>query len=122
MSQSIGILDITFKAGADLSASQFAPVKLGANVNEVVLAGANEEAIGILQNTPTAGKAASVRLAGTSKVKASAAIAKGAAVVAAANGKVVTAGVQPQNILGLALEAAAADGDIIEMVLRPQRW
>ena len=91
MSQSIGILDITFRAGADLSASQFAGVKLGANANEVVLAGANEEAVGILQNAPTSGKAAQVRVAGTSKVKASAAIAKGLAIVTAAAGQIAAA-------------------------------
>jgi len=146
MSQSIGILDITFQAGADLSASQFAPVKLGANANEVVLAGVNEEAIGIIQNAPTSGKAAQVRLAGTSKVKASGAIAKGLAIVAAAAGQVAaaggghthqenTAGAYTQNaqtlgptaasiqyVLGRLLEAAGAAGDIVEMFIQPQRW
>jgi hypothetical protein len=147
--QSIPILDITFKAGADLSAYRYAPVKLGANANEVLLAGAGDEVIGILQNEPGNGEAAAVRIAGTSLVKAAGAITKGAAVVAngaIADGKVTTAGAghthtentaaaYVQNattsspnaasvvqIIGRLLQATAADGDLVEMYLNPQRW
>ncbi len=146
MSQAVAVLDVTFKAGADLSTSQYAAVKLGTGANEVVLAGANEESIGVLQNKPTSGQAAQVRMHGTSKMKASGAISKGAAVAAAASGKIAaagdghthtenTAGTYTQNattsapgaasiayIIGRALEAAAADGDLIEVFISPQRW
>lgn len=120
MSQSIGILDITFKAGADLSSSQYAPVKLGTNPGEVVACGAGEEAVGILQNLPKVGHAAQVRVAGTSIVRASGEIAKGSTVAAAADARVAVADTPPVYAIGLTLEAAATDGDLVEMLIRPQ--
>ena len=48
-------------AGADLSAYQYRPVKLASTAGEVVAATANTDAVvGILQNDPTDGQAASV--------------------------------------------------------------
>lgn len=47
-------------AGADLSSSQYKAVKLNGTDNTVILAGAGEIALGILQNTPTSGQMAEV--------------------------------------------------------------
>jgi hypothetical protein len=124
-------LVVSFVAGADLRNYSFAPVRLDAT-GRVVLAGANERAIGILQNKPNNGETASVMLYGISKAVAAGAISIGSPVVAAANGRVSAAGTfhnhgnasnnQPtgqQRILGFALTAATAAGQVIEVLLAP---
>ena len=124
-------LVVSFIAGADLRNYPFAPVRLDTN-GRVVLAGANERAIGILQNKPNTGEAASVMLYGISKAVAAGAITAGSPVIAAANGRVQAAGTfhnhgaassnpptGQQRILGFALTAATAAGQVIEVLLAP---
>ena len=65
MSQAVGALDITIVAGADLSTLHYHFIALDAD-GKAVACGANEVSIGILQNTPESGKAARVRVLGTS--------------------------------------------------------
>jgi hypothetical protein len=125
-------LVVSFVAGADLRNYPFAPVRLDATTGRVVLAGANERAIGILQNKPNAGETAVVMLYGISKAVAAGAISIGSPVVAAANGRVTAAGTfhnhgaassnpptGQQRILGFALTAATAAGQVIEVLLAP---
>lgn len=116
----------TFKAGADLTGSQFRLVKLSAANTVVVATAATDTIIGILQNAPIPGDAARVTLLsaqGTAQVVASAAIAVGARITATTGGKAVTAvqaaaGAQPTtSVAGVAIDAAAADGDLIEVML-----
>jgi hypothetical protein len=96
------------------------------------LADANERAIGILQNKPNNGETASVMLYGISKAVAAGAISIGSPVVAAANGRVSAAGAfhnhgadsnnpptGQQRVLGFALTAATAAGQVIEVLLAP---
>lgn len=124
-------VDITRLAGADLSSSQYHFVKLDTN-GEVVLSGAGEDAIGVLQNKPADGQAATVRVGGLSKVVAGAAITAGARVASDASGKAKTAVAATVNTsdtgaaadavvasfaLGNAFEAASGDGQIIEFLL-----
>lgn len=117
MSQSIRDFERTFAAENDLSAAQYLIVELGAGDNEVDVCDAQGEiAVGVLQNDPGAGEAALVRFLGTTKVVAGAAITKGARVTTGAAGKAETAATG-DYVLGRALEAAAADGDIIEVLL-----
>jgi hypothetical protein len=124
-------LVVSFIAGADLRDYQYAPVSLDAN-GRVVLASANSRCIGILQNKPNSGQAASVMLYGITKAIASGAITVGSPVIAAANGRVSAAGNfhnhgasssnQPtgqQRIIGFALTAATAAGQVIEVLLAP---
>jgi hypothetical protein len=124
-------LVVSFVAGADLRNFPFAPVRLD-STGRVVLAGANERAIGILQNKPNAGEAASVMLYGISKAVAAGTISIGSPVVAAANGRVAAAGAfhnhgtasnnpptGQQRILGFALTGATAAGQVIEVLLAP---
>jgi hypothetical protein len=124
-------LVVSFVAGADLRNFPFAPVRLDA-AGRAVLAGANERAIGILQNKPNAGEAASVMLYGISKAVAAGPISIGSPVVAAANGRVAAAGTfhnhgtasnnpptGQQRVLGFALTAATAAGQVIEVLLAP---
>jgi hypothetical protein len=124
-------LVVSFVAGADLRNYPFAPVRLDAT-GCVVLAGANERAIGILQNKPNAGETASVMLYGISKAVAAGAISIGSPVVAADNGRVSAAGAfhnhgaasdnppsGQQRVLGFALTGATAAGQVIEVLLAP---
>lgn len=67
-----GAIDITLPTDADLSSSQYVFVKRDATDGKVVIAGANEKTLGILQNAPdgsSADKDAIVRVGGVSKLK-----------------------------------------------------
>ena len=109
-------LDFTLPAAADLSANQYFIVKVDSS-GSAALAGDGQPAIGVLQNEPdAAGKAASIRFAGISKVVAGAAVSAGAQVAPNASGKAVTAATG-KNILGIALAAASGDGVIIPVAL-----
>lgn len=103
-------------AGADLSAKQFTAVIINSTVNEVVTTAGTEKIAGVLQNKPTAGQAAQVMVDGVTKGVAGAAITQGAEVEVLAGGKFtpLSAGVS----VGIALIAAAADGDIISVLLK----
>jgi hypothetical protein len=119
MSQSTTCPDLSLIAGADLSAGQYLFVEESAATDRTVTVcnAITDKALGVLQNDPdAAGQAAVVRVYGTSKVVAGAAITRGAAVAPMASGKAQTA-VSTQFPRGIALESAAADGDVIEIVL-----
>ncbi len=124
---------ISLLAGADLSAKQYYAVKVDAN-GKVVVAGAGELAIGILQNKPAAGQIATVMVTGISKMVAGGVVASGELVAsdavgkakAAVKGKTDTsdAGVAADPligsaILGIALLGAAADGNVISVLIQP---
>lgn len=64
-----GQIDVSLPAGEDLTGKQYYFVKI--TNGEVVLAGANEKSLGILQNAPDDGEIASVRVQGISKLKVS---------------------------------------------------
>lgn len=53
-----------FKAGADLSSSQYNFVKIGTADDEVIEATANDKTVGILMNAPGSGERAEVALPG----------------------------------------------------------
>lgn len=117
MTQAVRDFERTFEAENDLSTKQYTIVELGAADNQVDTCDAQgEKSVGVLQNDPGAGEAALVRFLGTTKVKAGAAITKGAFITTGAAGK-AEAALTGDYIIGRALEAAAADGDIIEMQL-----
>ncbi len=117
MSQSIKDFEKTFNAGEDLSSSKYLIVQLDASGNAEIGEGATDLLIGVLQNKPASGKPALVRFLGTTKVVASAAIAIGARVTSTSAGKAVTTTTDKDVVVGRALEAASADGDIIEILL-----
>lgn len=98
----------SFPAGADLSAAQFLFVKLNSS-GQIILAGAGEDAIGILQDKPAAaGRAGAVGVRGRSKVVFGGTVAIGAYVTSDAAGKAVTAG-SGEKTLGICVEGGAAD-------------
>jgi len=110
----------TFKAGTDLSSSQYCFVKLDSTQNQVVLATAGtDKIIGVLQNAPVSGDVATVGLlagSGTYKVRASTSIALNAYVTATTAGKAVTTTTAGHVVAGIALQAATAENDYIEVM------
>lgn len=105
----------SFPANGDLSSSQYKVVELGSSGVSATNA-TTDVPVGVLQNKPTTGLAADVMMLGISRCIAVAAITKGVKVSCTAAGKVQTAATG-QHIVGIALEAASADGDIIPVLL-----
>jgi hypothetical protein len=108
--------DISLLAGADLSAAQFKAIKVNSS-GQAVLAAAGDFAIGVLQNNPASGEAATVRVAGKSKFNGDAAVAAGAKVTASADGQIITATVATDNVLGVCLEAVANAGEVGSLLI-----
>ncbi len=118
MSQSIQVLDITREAETNLSASQYRFVTVGSTAGTVKICGTTDTPLGVLQNAPTAGQAASIRVLGTSKVVANGAFSEGDFLaVAAADGEVDTASGASLYMVGIALEGATKAGIIAEVLL-----
>ncbi len=109
-----------YTAGEDLSSKQYHFVKFGADDQTVLAAGLNERAIGILQNAPGSGERADVALqGGGSKLKVSEAVSPGKLLTPQADGKGEVVDAADEWHGAVAMETAAADGDIIgvEVVL-----
>lgn len=79
----------TLSAASDLSAKQFYAVKIV--TGQIALASTDDEALGILQNTPTANQAASVRAFGVTQWVYGGTVTAGDKVAVDSNGKCVTA-------------------------------
>lgn len=106
------------KAGAVLAAHTI--VKMDTAANEVCNAtDATAPILGVVRNAPAENAAADIAYTGTALVKASTTISKGATVTATTGGKAVTTTTAGNFVLGVALEAAGADGDLIEVLLTP---
>lgn len=111
-------------AGADLSAYQYRPVKLASTAGEVVAATANTDAVvGILQNDPTDGQAASVAGVGSLTIAKSgtSVIAAGAYLTCNTTGLVATTS-DNALICGRATQAATAAGDLIMITVLAGRY
>ncbi len=117
MSQAAGVLDITFKAGADLTNSQYHFVKLDGSGGIVACGVAKELSIAILQNLPADTKAARVRLLGTSKLVMAEACSENALLTTDANGHGVLANADKDHVGAIALEASGGADEIIEVLI-----
>ena len=106
-------IDITLIAGADLSAKQFYAVKLDSN-GAAVVAGDGEDAVGILQNKPASGQAATVRVVGISKFVAGGAISLPNRVASDANGKAKAAVAGRTNTSDAGASADALLGSFVQ--------
>lgn len=103
---------------ANGAVSQWERVKLNSD-GTIDTAGLAEIDIGTAQRDAAAGEFVSVKLrtaAGTHKCLASEALAAGATVYTEASGKVQDTAQATAYIVGTSLEAAAADGDVIEVL------
>jgi hypothetical protein len=110
---------ISLAAGADLSAKQYTFVKLS-GTGVISVAAATDIPVGVLQNAPASGKTAEVSVDGIVKLKASAAITAGALVGTTSTGLAVAvvAGTDTTKyVLGQAITAAGASGDIITVAI-----
>jgi len=107
------VWDESYNSVGDLSAKQFFIVKRDASNNIILAAAAGDTLLGVLQNDPKAAQAGTVRKLGLSKVVAGAAITLGTEVISDAAGKAIATATAGDRILGVAEEAAAADGDVI---------
>lgn len=112
---------ITRKADAALT-TRYLLVKSGSDANHTAVCGTGDIPLGVCEDEPTAAEeTAVIQLFGSADktllVVASAAIAVDAFVVSAASGKVRTlpATTGTYYVIGRALQAAAADGDQIEI-------
>ena len=116
--------DMPFEASGDLSGKQYYIVAKNAMARQVFVANSVDDyIIGVLQNKPAAsGRAATVRVGGTAKVKAGAAIAAGDRVGADANGKaikLVYANGALASQLGVAITAVTAKDQLVEVLVNP---
>ena len=103
-----------FTAGAALARAR--RVKLASGTS-VVYSAQGENFVGVTIDAAASGAQVGVRLLGgcTQMVTAAGAINAGAEIYGANDGKVSATAVGPK--IGYALEAAAADGDIIEVIV-----
>jgi hypothetical protein len=133
MSKNQNTISISRLAAADLSAKQYYFVNLNSTGGVVLADAAGESCLGVLLNKPTSGQVAQVAIGGVTKVISSGVIAVNAMVATDANGKakVAVAGAVKTDDTAAALDptlgsyaigihvgrAAAADGDLIEVLL-----
>ena len=110
MTQKISLLTLSIRAAAALAAERFITTA-GAYPS----AGGNAD--GVTTTTAAAGELVATDVAGTAVVVAGGAIAKDAYVQVGATGKAVTR--TTGAAVAKALQAAAADGDRIEVLLIP---
>ena len=110
--------NITMVSETDESANQYRFQKAG-TTGSTVQDTAGGLCIGVLQNKPIATHAATIGIYGVSKVVAGAAVAFGANVQSDTTGRAITAASADYS-QGMALQAAAAAGEIIPVLLRPQ--
>jgi|TARA_R110000824_G_scaffold384835_1_gene578958 hypothetical protein len=111
--------NITLPASTDLSASQYCFVSIN-TAGQVELSGDDGNPIGILQNTPSAqGQAASVLIAGVSRIKSGVAdFDAGYNAASGASGKGKRSDTASFR-LGIIIETASADGELGTMVFSP---
>lgn len=102
---------ITVIASQDLTAKQYRAI-----TNAGAVAGAGAKALGILQNNPPSGRAATICTEHLSKAVAGATIAKDAELAADANGAFITA-TTGQFVLARAMESAVV-GDIFQVLVQ----
>jgi len=111
---------ISLTAAADLSGKQFRFVSVDSS-GKAAAPSDGDKAIGVLQNKPAAGQAATICISGVSQVNASAAIAAGAAVTcdgtSGNEGDGKTA-VSADYRLGIALTAASAADEVISVLVQ----
>lgn len=128
MSQASGF-DKSFKAGGDLNTttSDWQPVRINSSGSVLIANSTTHKAIGILQNRPKSGTGASawVKLGGTSKVTMNDTCTAGDTIVTgSANGALRGTGLSitaatSRFVIGHALEASAASGTVIEVLINP---
>ena len=112
--------DQSFEAAGDLSAeaNQFKFVKLDAAGKVVAIAAITDRPIGVLQNRPALGQMATVRVVGSTKLQADAALATpGTIIGTSADGQAdakTLADAGTEFAVGITKDVAGGAGEIIE--------
>lgn len=96
-------------ADGDLTAGQV--VYISGDMKVKATAAASKAVLGVAMFDAKSGEPVAVECEGLFKLTASAAITAGSQVESAAGGKVATVGTTATKVIGIALNAAAADGD-----------
>lgn len=105
-------------ATATLAAKQYHIVKFASTAGEVVIASAATDKIaGVVQNDPIAGQEADVAVLGIAKVVAAASVAAGDHITTNTTGRAATTTTGNNHVLGIALDASSANGDVIRVAL-----
>lgn len=115
-------IDISLISVGDLSAKQYRFVKMDTAGKVALCSATTDRPIGIVQNDPTAGQAAIVRISGHSKVEADASIALGDVLGTSVDGQAATyvAGTDTTKYgMGFCTKAAGAAASVAEMILTP---
>lgn len=98
--------------------AQYQAVKAGTATDFVVVAASTDVVLGLLQDDPATGEAGAVQFNGVARGRAGAVIAEGAEVMSAADGDLITFVAAAGNyIIGVALDGAAADGEIFPVLM-----
>ncbi len=108
-------------AGANLASSQYKVVIWASTASEVILAADPDVGVlGLLQNDPADGEAADVAVMGIAKgICESTAITYGGKVTTNSTGELQLTTTDEDMIVGIALEASSAVGDIIRVLVNP---
>lgn len=114
MAYELPIMQLSLPAGANLSEKQFYAVKLNAS-GAIVLAGAGESGVGVLQDAPAAGEVGTVGVLGIFKAKAGGSITAGNNVTPDGSGLFVNAS-GSDAIWGMAMTSADS-GDIFPVLM-----
>ncbi|MCP4393433.1 MAG: DUF2190 family protein [Alphaproteobacteria bacterium] len=109
---------ISLPVAADYSAKQYHVMNVNSSGQAVLVAAKGAAATLVLQDKPdTAGYVGSLGFDGVTKVVAGAVVAAGAEVISDATARVIATDAAEQYVLGTALEAATAAGDIISVLI-----
>lgn len=108
----------TMNAGADLSSSQYRGLRRTSTARQALVAQAGAANFaGVLLNAPTSGRAATVQTTGRVKMVAGEIFTLPAKITTDSTGRAVVADTTNDNVIGVAVTAAAAVGDIVEVDL-----
>lgn len=114
MSGEYGFQPVNFTRVAITAVPQYHIAQASGGAINCGLATADTQVLlGVVQNVPLAGEHATICPLGRSKAIAGAAVTLGARITSNASGRAVAAG-SGDAIIGYAIEAAAADGDVFE--------
>lgn len=112
-----------FSAAADLTGKQYTAVRASAaNATNLASDATNSGVIGVLQNKPKSGEAASIAFMGLSKMRAGGALTVNTILTYNSSGK-AAAVASGQMAIGRNIEAAGNDEDVVTVLLFPPvRW
>lgn len=126
------LVSVSRVAAADLSAKQYTFVKVDGDGKAAAASAAGEPVFGVLQNDPGTGEEATVAVGGISKVKADGVINEGDLIATSADGQAAVAtkatvntadagvaadAVSGSYVIGIAVSAAAAAGEVVSVLL-----